>query len=257
LRELAGPYGFSTMDGGGLLVEGFEHRASMTMMHYHQPYYRALLEGWGLEKEKDFYTAVVEREGFRLPEKIRRVAELALKRGRFTVPRFRSRREVLSRAVGIGEVYNRAFLSHDDFTPLSRQEIRELARGLMRVTTPSLVKLLLYEGQLAGFLLAFPDLSGALQRARGALAPWNLVDLATERRRTEMLIVNGAGILPEYQKLGGNALLYYELYNTVMQSGYRWAEMVQIAETTTLMLSDMKTLGGRIYKVHRVFRRCL
>ena len=127
----------------------------------------------------------------------------------------------------------------------------------MRVTTPSLVKLLLYEGQLAGFLLAFPDLSGALQRARGALAPWNLVDLATERRRTEMLIVNGAGILPEYQKLGGNALLYYELYNTVMQSGYRWAEMVQIAETTTLMLSDMKTLGGRIYKVHRVFRRCL
>ena len=256
-EELVGPYGFSTMDGGGLLIEGFAHRASMTMMHYHHPYYRALLESWGFVKERDFYTALVEREGFELPEKIRRVAEVALKRGRFTVPSFRSKRELLRMAGGIGEVYNRSFASHDDFSPLSPGEIHGLARTLARVTRSSLVKLLMYDNALAGFLLTFPDLSGALQRARGTLTPWNLIDLATEWRRTEMLIVNGAGILPEYQRLGGNALLYYELYRTVMQSGYRRAEMVQIADATTLMLRDMQTLGGRICKVHRVFRRSL
>jgi hypothetical protein len=257
LTELVGPYGFSTMDGGGILVEGFSERASMTMMHYHHPYYRGLLESWGFEKERDFYSALLQRDAFMLPDKIRRVAEISLARGRFTVPSFRRKRELLALAGRVGEVYNRSFVTHEDFSPLSEEEIRGLARALLRVTRPSLVKLLLYQGELAGFLLAFPDLSGALQRARGSLGPWNLMDLATEWRRTDRLLVNGAGILPEYQKLGGNALLYYELYRTVMQSGYQSAEMVQIADATTLMLSDMQTLGGRIYKVHRIYRRSL
>lgn len=254
LGELVGPYGFSTMDGGGLLIEGFDERASMTMMHYHHPYYRRLLESQGFEKERDFYTALLERRSFELPEKIRRVAELALKRGRFAVPQLRTRGQLLALAGRIGEVYNRAFVDHEDFSPLSEAEIRGLARALLRVTKPSLVKLLLCQGEPAGFLLTFPDLSGALQRARGVLKPWSLLDLAAEARRTDLLIVNGAGILPEYQKLGGNALLYAELYRTVLQSGYQRAEMVQVADTTSLMLSDMKTLGGRVYKVHRVYR---
>ena len=67
--------------------------------------------------------------------------------------------------------------------------------------------------------------------------------------------MNGAAILPEYQKLGGNGLLYYELIRTIMDSGYKRAEMVQIADTTSLMLADMQTLGGRVYKVHRIYKR--
>jgi hypothetical protein len=31
--------------------------------------------------------------------------------------------------------------------------------------------------------------------------------------------------------------------------------MVQIADTTGPMLADMKTLGGRVYKIHRIYRR--
>jgi len=110
---------------------------------------------------------------------------------------------------------------------------------------------------VVGFLFAFPDLSGALQRARGRLTPISLVDLLTEAGRTDTLIVNGAGILPEYQQLGGNGLLYYELIRTIEDSGYRRGEMVQIADTTSLMLADMQTLGGRVYKTHRIYRRML
>ena len=111
--------------------------------------------------------------------------------------------------------------------------------------------------RVVGFLFACPDLSAALQRARGRLNPVRLVDLLTEAGRTDTLIVNGAAILPEYQKLGGNGLMYYELIRTILDSGYRRAEMVQIADTTSLMLADMQTLGGRVYKTHRIYRRDL
>ena len=157
----------------------------------------------------------------------------------------------------IGEVYNRAFIVHEDFCPLMEEEIDRLAKDLMLVSKPSLIKVLYYDDQVAGFLFAFPDLSGALQRAKGRLNPISLVDLLTEAGRTDTLIVNGAGILPEYQKLGANGLLYYELIRTIEDSGFRKAEMVQIADTTSLMLADMKTLGGRVYKTHRIYRRKL
>ena len=82
--------------------------------------------------------------------------------------------------------------------------------------------------------------------------PLVLLDFMRESKRTDWLIINGAGILPRYQRLGGNALLYYELEKTVRESNYRYADLVQIAETTTLMLSDIETLGGKIYKTHRI-----
>jgi excinuclease UvrABC helicase subunit UvrB len=69
--------------------------------------------------------------------------------------------------------------------------------------------------------------------------------------------VNGAGILPAYQRLGGNALLYSELEKTISGKGYTHADLTQVAESTGLMLSDIKTLGGEIYKIHRVFRYSL
>ena len=257
LEELVGPHGFSGMDGSGLLIDGFEHRATMTMMQYHLPYYRRLLEKNNFEKVRDYYTAVIDRSAFQLPDKIRRVAEIHYKRGHFRVPVFRKQRELLRIARQIGEVYNRAFIVHDDFCPLKEEEIDRLAKDLMLVSKPSLIKVLYYDDQVAGFLFAFPDLSGALQRAQGRLNPISLIDLLTEAGRTDTLIVNGAGILPEYQKLGGNGLLYYELIRTIEDAGFRKAEMVQVADTTSLMLADMQTLGGRVYKTHRIYRRKL
>ena len=257
LGQLVGPHGFSGMDGSGLLIDGFEHRATMTMMHYHFPYYHRLLENSDFEKVRDYYTAVIDRSGFQLPDKIRRVAEIHYKRGHFRAPVFRKRRELLRIARKIGEVYNRAFIVHEDFCPLKEEEIDRLAKDLMLVSKPSLIKVLYYDDQVVGFLFAFPDLSGALQRAGGRLTPISLVDLLTEAGRTDTLIVNGAGILPEYQQLGGNGLLYYELIRTIEDSGYRRGEMVQIADTTSLMLADMQTLGGRVYKTHRIYRRML
>jgi hypothetical protein len=255
LTELHGPHGLSGMDGSGIQIGGFEQRATMTMMHYNPPYYRGFFENNGFVKVRDYYTAEIRKHDFRMPDKIRWVAEIHYKRGHFHVPRFRSKRGIKRLARQIGKVYNRSFAVHEDFCPLEDEEIDRLADELMLVSEPSLIKILYYDDQIVGFLFSFPDLSAALQRARGQLNPVRILDLLTEAGRTDTLIVNGAAILPEYQKLGGNGLLYYELARTIQDSGYRRVEMVQIADTTGLMLADMKTLGGRVYKIHRIYRR--
>lgn len=62
------------------------------------------------------------------------------------------------------------------------------------------------------------------------------------------------GILPEYQRLGGNALLYYELSKTVKSRDFKIAKTVQINESTTLMLADIRKLGAVMEVTHRVYQ---
>jgi hypothetical protein len=257
LSAVRGPVGFGMM-GTGILVDGFEHRAAMTMMPYNRAYYRGFVEAAGFVKYKDMFSAFIDARRFRLPDRVRRVAEIALKRGAFTVPDIRTKRELRLRAREVGRVYNESFESHgDDFVPLTDRDIARLTDELAAVADPSLIKLLFRGDELAGFLFGFPDLSAALQRSRGRLTPWAMLDLAAEYRRTDGLIVNGAGIAPKYQRLGGNALLYLMLERVGARRAFRSVDLVQIAESTGLMLADLQTLGARIYKTHRVYERTL
>jgi hypothetical protein len=255
MQKVVGPYGFGFM-GMGALVDGFDHRAVMTMMAYNHPWYGPALEAEGFVKLRDQMSMYIDAQKFRLPDKVRRVAEIAMKRGSFEVPEFKSKKDLVKRAPAIGRVYNESFESHgDEFYPLSDGEIRQITSDLVTVADPSLIKLLVSKGEIAGFLFGFPDLSAALQRSHGRITPWGIVDLLLEYRRTRWLIVNGAGILPRYQRLGGNALLYSMLEKIATQKRFLHVDAVQIAETTEMMLADISTLGGKVYKVHRLYTR--
>ncbi len=256
MEKVVGPFGFGFM-GMGVLVDGFEHRAVMTMMAYNGPWYGPSIEAEGFVKHRDQLSMFLEAANFRLPDRVRRVAEISLKRGSFDVPEFKTKRELIRRAPAIGNVYNQTFSAHgDEFYPLSEREIKQITSDLVTVADPTLIKLLMKRQEVAGFLLGFPDLSAALQRGHGRITPWGIIDLLLEYRRTRWLVVNGAAILPQYQRLGGNALLYYML-EKISGKRFLYVDAVQIAETTELMLSDMQTLGGKIYKVHRLFQKAL
>ncbi|MDP1546548.1 MAG: hypothetical protein Q8L87_11035, partial [Anaerolineales bacterium] len=100
--------------------------------------------------------------------------------------------------------------------------------------------------------------SAAMQRARGKLFPFGLLDILLEIRRTNTVAVNGMGILPEFQGHGGNALLYYAMGNTLLNfKQFVHVEMTQVAETTEQMRADLKNLNGVEYKNNRVYRKNL
>lgn len=76
-------------------------------------------------------------------------------------------------------------------------------------------------------------------------------------RRTKWVAINGAGILPEYQGRGGNALLYSEIEKSIREFGFEHADLTQVAETAVQMRRDLEHLGGKPYKNHRVYIRDL
>ena len=258
LTHLSGPMLFGGAAGSGLLVEGFEQRAAMTMMRYNHPYYPEHLERLGFEKFEDLLSFALNPVTFKVPEKIQSLAERVLKRGRFKVLRFKNKRELKKIAWDVANMYNITLGDHPEDYPFTQEELEQLIKDLLVVADPPLEKILTYDDRVVGFLLAFPDVSAALQRAKGRLNPWTLLNILREFRTTRDLIVNGVGVLPEYQRLGGNALMYYELTKTVQGDGRMvTAEASQVAESTDLMIRDLKTLGARPYKRHRMFTRKL
>lgn len=258
LDTIIGPKGLSPFDGYGIQIEGFEHRQMMTMMNYNYPYYAKLVEALGFEKEVDFVSCYLPAEAFRIPERVERIAQRAMQRNRLKVKHFKSKRELMQWAQRIGKAYNDTFIHNWEYYPLSEGDIQYAVDNIFLVADHRLIKLILHNDQIVGFLFAFPDVSAALQRAKGRLNPLTLIDILLEMRRTKTISGNGMGVLPEFQGTGGNALLYYEMGKTVFGfNQFEHVEMTQVAETTRQMRADLKNLNGVEYKNHRVYRKVI
>lgn len=254
---LVGPMLTGGASGAGVLVEGFEQQPAMTMMRYNYPYYRTLLENNGFTKYVDLHSFSIPPEHFSLPERITRLAEAVLKRGRFKVLRFSSKAEIRRVAEDIKKLYATTLSHHVEDYPLSEEELNQVKKELLTVVDPDLISLLTYDGKIIGYAFGFADITGALQQNRGRLGPAAILRILAATRKTEKILFNGIGILPEYQRLGGNALLYRELERMVHTRGFTTVELVQISEKTELMLRDAGSLGAEAFKIHRLYKKDL
>ena len=255
LKGIIGPKGFLQADSQGLLVEGFEHRPAVNIA-YNYAYYDALAKAAGLCKETDYYSGLITRnEG--LPQRFLDVADRVLERRNFRVKSFESKDEMRAWMPRIGHIYNTAFMEHWEFCPVTEQELEVIADRLLAIARPELIKLVLKDDKVAGFVFAFPDISDGLQKARGRLFPFGWWHIMRAFRTTKHIDFNGVGVLPAFQGSGANAVLYAELTRTLLQGEYTTGEAVQVEERNVKSLGDMKALGINWHKVHRIYRGLL
>ena len=226
------------------------------MMNYNYPYYVRLVENQGFTKEVDFVSCYMSKGTFHLPERIYHIVERVKTRSNLGVHSFESKKDLKSWAKRIGKLYNDSFINNWEYYPLTEAEIQFALNTMMTVADPRLIKIITHNDTDAiGFLFGFPDLSAALQRAKGRLLPFGLIDIMMEIKRTKWVSLNGAGVLPEYQGVGGNALLYVEMEKTLKEFNFEHADLTQVAETAVQMRHDLENVGGRAYKNHRVYQK--
>lgn len=258
LNCVVGPKGMGPLDGYGVQIFGHEHRQTMTMLNHNFPYYQQLVEAQGFEKEVDFVSCYLPADQFKIPERVERIAERVMERNHLQVKRFKNKKEMLQWAPRIGKAYNAAFVRNWEYYPLTPREVEFVVNNIMMIADHRLIKIITHDEDVVGFLFAFPDVSAALQRAKGSLNPLSLIDLMIDMRRTDTVSGNGIGILPEFQGHGGNAMLYYEMGKTLLDfQQFVHVEMTQVAETTHQMRADLKNLNGVEYKNNRVYHKDL
>ena len=254
LNALIGPKGLSPFDGYGLLVEGFEHRQMMTMMNYNKPNYPKFVEKIGFKKVVDWVSCYTNISEFHMPDRVEEISRKLQEKGKFKVLKFKSQGEMKKWAWRIGQAYNNTFVNNWEYYPLTENEIKTSVDNILMVAVPDLIKIITYEDEVIGFLFAFPDISAALQRQKGTLTPWALLDYLHEMKKTEWVSFNGVGVLPEYHGRGANYLLFDEMEKSALSfKNFVHGELTQVAETATQMRKDLVNLGVKPYKNHRIY----
>lgn len=254
LQTIIGPKGMTPLDGLGLLVRGFEHRATFGMP-YNPPHYPEFLQRCGFNQVREAESGYLDPTQFHLPDKVHRAAILVKERKGFRVLELSSPKD-LRNAVGLlGQMYNAALTGTEGNAPLTGQDLRSMTTGLLWIAQPELVKLIMKDDQPVGFLLAYPDIAAGLRKTRGRILPFGWIRLLWEKSHSAWIDINGAGIAAEYRGLAATALLYSEMYKSVTASGqFKHGEVIQIGTENQRMRAELRNLGIDFYKSHALFQ---
>ena len=254
LTKVIGPKGFTPMDGFGLLIKGFEHLPAFGLP-YNPDYYPALLEACGFEPDRDAVSGYLGTD-IQFPERIHELAERIAQRRGLHIARFKKRSDLRALVPKLKDLYNNALRGTAGNAPISDEEAETLANQMIWFADPKLIKIVMKGETPVGFLFAYPNMSLALQKIKGKLFPFGWLTVLRELKRTDLLDINGAGLIPEYRGSGGMAILYSEMFKSVKESGqFRHAEVVQIGVENESMQRDLENFGVDFYKVHRTYQR--
>jgi len=253
LTDIFGPKGFAALNGLGMLSRGYEHRPAFGIP-YNPPYYPEFLGRLGFKKEREVLSGYLNSD-MEIPEKIQVIAGKVQKRWGVRAERFESRRDLRKMIPHLKDLYNGSLGGTSGNAPLTDEEVNAMASQIIWFTDPRLIKILMKGDKAVGFLLAYPDISTALQRCKGRLFPFGWLFVLSELRRTNWVNVNGAGIIEEYRGLGGTAVLFNEMAKSIKDSRYEHADLVQIGLENTKMQLELSSFGIDFYKSHSMYSR--
>lgn len=249
MRIVRGPFNFSTNQEVGLLIDGFDHDP-VVLTTYNPPYYRELVERYGLVKAKDLYAYWLDAGP--PPVAMVEAAERVQQRAAIRI-RPMNLRDFQPEALRVREIYNRAWSHNWGFVPVTEDEILEMARGLKLIADADLTLFAEIDGKPVGFVICIPDVNRALKPLNGRLLPFGWLKFLLAKRRLNFVRIFTLGVLPEHHPVGIGALLYLQVWERGVRKGYIAGEMSWILEDNAPMNAAMQMMGGHVYKTWRIY----
>lgn len=254
LERMVGPKGFSMLDGIGLLSEGFDYLPGMGMP-YNPPYYMRLVEEAGFDVKEEILTGYLERGVYEDP-KIALVAQRVQERRGLVITGFKTRRELRKMVNQLPSLYNEAIRGTSGNYPITAEDARQMAAQLAWFADPNLIKLVMKDSRPVGFLMAYPNISSAMQRIRGRLFPFGWLVLLHALRTTRNVEVNGMGMTGDYRGSGGTALLMNEFRKSA-EKQYMYCEVDQIGTANVNMLRELSNYGVIFHKRYNMYEKVI
>ena len=222
MTEIHGPLYYNTLGKQGMLVEGFENIPVFNVL-YNFPYYPEFVEKLGYTKECDWLENRIKV--MNPPEKIHRIAGMLMERYNLHAGSIDKLKKDKAQVKRFFEIYNEAFsTSVLNFIPFTDEEIQEEAASVMPFLSDDVSSIILDDkDELVAFGIAFPDISKALQKAKGHLFPFGWLHLlrAMKNYDTIDLMINGA--VPKWQNTGISAVYHCNMFEKTSAAGSQWA----------------------------------
>jgi GNAT superfamily N-acetyltransferase len=256
-KQMRGPASPSSNEEYGVLIDNFTD-PHVLLSTYNPSYYYQLYLGAGLAAIKELYAikfpglAIREKSGERLSKLRKAVMErtgisfesLDMKKFKEAVTTFKG-------------LFNEAWttVNNHGWVPLTDAEFESITGELKQITDPDLVMLARVNGKVVGGVICLPDYNEIFRSWKGNIFPFNWIDMFTKKKQIKCLRIVILGVLPEYQKKGLDAIMYYEILERGLARGLVWAEASYIVEDNMPMFKPLMNIGGEIYKTYKVMER--
>jgi len=257
MTRVIGPYGFTDQDPEGFLIEGFENRATIAT-YYNFEWMPTYVEAEGYTKDIDYFVYKISvPEEF--PEFYLKIFERIRRKGQYTLLEFTSRREIKPYIRPVFSLMNECYVRSNiyGYAPLDPAEMDDLARRYLPVVDPRFVKAVKKGEELVGFIVAIPDMTAGIQRAKGRLFPFGFLHVLRAAKRTKQLDLLLGGIKESYRGLGLDVLMGVAEIQSAQKAGFEVMDTHHEMESNVKVRAEMVKMGGILYKKFRVYTKTL
>jgi GNAT superfamily N-acetyltransferase len=194
----------------------------------------------------------------RVPERYQRVAAHVLRSEGLRVLTFKDRKALKPWIVPVFDLVNRTYTDLLGFVPMSGPEMRKLADSYLPLLDPELVVVVVDTADdPVAFVVAVPDLSEGLQRARGRLFPFGVLHILRAMKRTRQLDLLLGAVRKDHQGRGLTGALGVHLLSVARKRQFTHIDSHLVLETNVKMRAQMERLGGEVYKRFRIYGKAI
>ena len=256
MESIHGPLGFTDIDGEGMLIEGYDEESTLGSIYNFQ-YYRDHIEKLGYTKDTDwieFRVNIVSST----PEKIERIAQIALQRNKLHVPVFKKAKELLPYARDIFYLINETYKDLYGFVELTDRQIDSYVKQYFSFIRPEYLPIVLDENnKLAAFGITMPSLNKALKKINGKLFPFGFLHILREMKKSNSLDLYLTAVRTDLQNKGVNALLIDQINKVCIKNGIKYVETNRELETNEKVQAQWKLYNARQHKRRRCYKKQL
>ena len=257
MNEVHGPLGFTDMDGEGTLIEGFNELSTLGSI-YNYPYYQHLIEKMGYTKDIDWVEFKVAITSSKVPEKISRIAEIALKRYNLHLLRVKKSKELIPYAKEIFYLINKSYKDLYGFVELSDKQIDMYVKQYFGFIKPEYLPIILSEkNEIVAFGITMPSLSKAFQKCSGNLFPFGFIHVLKAMKKNDALDLYLTAVRPDMQDKGVNAILMNEINKVIIKKKIKTVETNRELENNSKVQAQWRFFDHRLHKRRRCFKKII
>ena len=261
LTHALAPLSISIWDEPGLLIHGHDHPPTV-MMGHNSPAYEGWVEAAGYAKAKDLHTYDLDIT-LPFPPLVQRIVASGERNTRIRVREVDKTRFAEEAALILG-ILNDAWSDNWGFVPLTPSEIAYVGKKLKPLVFEDLIRIAEVDGEPVAFMMTLPDLNELTRDLGGELFPFNFVKLLWRLRKPRVRTVRVPlmGVVKRLQatRLASQLafiMIEYIRRASAEQYGATRSEIGWILEDNQGMVSIAETIGSKINKTYRIYRKAL
>ena len=249
LTRLTGNFNLTAMQQAGVLTDGFEN-PPFTDQIWNPPHVARLLDDLGFERHFPMTTFERRFDVGPAPQVLPSDARAGLLAAGFSFAPI-SRATIADRLEDARTILNRSFQDNPMFVPVTAEEFMFQAKDMKWIMDPRISKVVHFEGEPAGAVIAIPDLNPLLKKLRSRMGLALPFHYMRYRARRDRAIVIFQGVMPQFQRRSVNPLMLSEMFQDMMAAGYKTVGGTWIADENIASLRQTEKSGAvPLHRLH-------